>query len=184
MSKNFITPKGKAGYLNLETPDTRFDPEGKYKATVTLSEDEAEKIIALCKEEAMDELGPKKAAKAKMPGKTNEDDSVTLTFKSKSKPKLFDAKGNPIKGNIEDLRIGSGSTIRVKGSAKAYENGANIGVTLYLNEVQIIKIVEYGGGGFTADDDEEGFVASSEPKFDEGSDGSAGDKAGEGPVEF
>lgn len=157
MSKNLITPKGTAGYLNLLVPDTRFDPEGKYKANITLSAEQAEKLVELFKEEAVDELGPKKAAKAKMPGKENEDGSVTFTFKSKSKPKLFDAKGNPIK-NADDLRIGGGSTIRVKGAAKAYENGANIGVTLYLNEVQIIKLVEYGGG-FEADDEEDGFVA-------------------------
>lgn len=161
MSKNITTPKGIAGYLNLVVPDTRFDPEGKYKASITLTEDQSNELIELFKEEATDELGPKKAAKAKMPGKANDDGSVSFTFKSKTKPKLFDSKGNPIK-NADELRVGSGSTIRVKGSAKAYENGANIGVTLYLNEVQLIKYVEYGGG-FEADDDEEGFVSDTAP---------------------
>ncbi|MGC3025858.1 ssDNA-binding protein [Burkholderia sp. DN3021] len=182
MSKNITTPKGSAGYLNLLVPDTRFDPEGKYKASVTLPDAEAAKIIELCKEEAIDELGPKKAAKAKMPGKENEDGTVTFTFKSKSKPKLFDAKGNPIRNTSSVERVGGGSTIRVKGSAKAYENGANIGVTLYLNEVQLIKLVEFGGG-FEAVDDEDGFVADNTPAAAETFDGGEA-PAEDGPVDF
>ena len=182
MSKNLMTPKGRAGYLNLVKPDTRYDPEGKYKASVTLTAEEAEKIITLCKEEATDELGPKKAAKAKMPGKENEDGSITFTFKSKSKPKLFDAKGNPVKAAlVEELRVGSGSTIKVKGACKAYENGANIGVTLYLNEVQIIKVVEFGGG-FEAEDDEDGFVAGDQSGFNDES--PADEPAGDDKVDF
>lgn len=156
--KYFTTPKGPCGYSSLVKPDTKFDPEGKYKTSITLPEEQAQPLIDMFKEEAVDELGPKKAAKAKMPVKENDDGTVTLTFKTKNKPKLFDAKGNPIK-NTADLRVGSGSTIRVKGAAKAYENGANIGVTLYLNEVQIIKLVEFGGGGWEAEDDEDAYVA-------------------------
>lgn len=38
-----------------------------------------------------------------------------------------------------------------------YENGPNIGVTLYLNGVQITKFVEYAeDAGFDAVEDEEG----------------------------
>jgi hypothetical protein len=35
-------------------------------------------------------------------------------------------------------------------------------VTLYINSVQIIKLEEYGGGGFDADDEAE-FVADEAP---------------------
>lgn len=160
MSKNIRTPKGSAGFLNLVRPDTRFDPEGKYKASITLTAEQAKELIETCKELAVDELGAKKAAKAKMPGKENEDGTVTFTFKSKSAPKVVDSKGGLIKtATVEALRIGSGSTIQVKGSAAPYENGANIGVTLYLNEVRVLKVVEFGGGwGDDDDDEDDGYV--------------------------
>lgn len=154
--KNFTTPKGAAGYSNLVTPDTKFDAEGKYKTSITLPADQAEALMELAREEAQEGLG-KKAKNAKMPFEENDDDTVTFRFKSKKKPKLFDAKGNPIR-NTEDLRVGGGSTIKVKGAFSAYE-GFGGGVTAYLNEVQIIKLVDFGGGGFQPEDDEDGYVA-------------------------
>lgn len=146
------TPKGTAGYLNLVIPDIRFDPKGKYKANITLVKDDAAKLLQQLKEEAAAELGPKKAAKAKMPGKKNEDGGITFTFKSTSKPDIYDSEANLLgPETVKALRVGSGSTIRVSGEARAYENGANIGVTLYLNEVQIIHLVQYENHGFEPD---------------------------------
>lgn len=164
MSINYKSPKGSAGFLNIVRPDTKFDPEGKYKVTLNLAETDAAALQELAKEVAEEAFGTKKAAKAHIPGKENEDGSVAFTFKSNSQPKVFDAKGNPVR-DLEDLNAGSGSTIRVKGSIKEYDKGGNFGVTLYLNSVQIIKLVEYGGG-FEADEDEEdGYVAApSNPK--------------------
>ncbi|MEX3853698.1 hypothetical protein AB3X94_06475 [Paraburkholderia sp. BR10923] len=148
------TPKGIAGFMNLVRPDTRFDPEGKYKVNITLAADDAAGIIQSCNEVATHEFGPKKAAQTKMPGKENEDGSVTFTFKSKSKPNVYDARVTLIEPErLLALRIGSGSTIRVNGGAEAYENGARIGVTLSLHEVQIIHLKQYQAGGFEADDE-------------------------------
>lgn len=146
------TPKGLAGYLNLTIPDTRFTLEGLYKAQLTLPEAEAAELLGLLKKEAVDELGPKKAAKAKMPGKENEDGSVTFNFMSKDKPNVYDSGANLLGPEmVKAFCIGFGSTIRVNGEARAYENGANIGVTLYLNEVQVIHLVRYEGRGFEPD---------------------------------
>ncbi|MDN8037447.1 ssDNA-binding protein [Burkholderia vietnamiensis] len=186
--KNFTTPKGAAGYSNLTKPDTKFDAEGKYKTSLTITKEAAAELIALAEEEA-NELAvlDKKTKKVVMPEGLkypyveNDDDTVTFTFKSKKKPKLFDAKGNPIR-NAEDLRVGGGSTIKVKGSFSAYE-GFGGGVTAYLNEVQIIKLVEFGGEGFKAEDDEDGYVAdNSAPAQSESSDDDEGETSG--PVDF
>jgi hypothetical protein len=189
--KNFTTPKGAAGYSNLTKPDTKFDAEGKYKTTLTISKEAAEALIAVAHEEAEELLenvlnAPvkgKKPAKLKklddltFPFEENDDDTVTFTFKSKKKPKLFDAKGNPIRD--DDLRVGAGSTIRVKGAFSGYE-GFGGGVTAYLNEVQIVKLVEFGGGGFEADEDEEdAYVAPSG-----GGKASADEGQFDGDVEF
>jgi hypothetical protein len=119
----------------------------------------------------------------KMPFVENDDDTVTFTFKSKKKPKLFDAKGNPIR-NTEGLQRIAGSTIKVKGAFSSYE-GFGGGVTAYLNDVQIIKLVEGGGGGFgdESEGDDDGYVAdNSEPANFNDSDESSDDS--EGPVDF
>ncbi|SAK95794.1 hypothetical protein AWB76_07197 [Caballeronia temeraria] len=189
--KNFTTPKGPAGYTNLSKPDTKFDPEGKYKTSITLPREQAEKLMELAQEEA-NELAvlDKKTKKIVMPEGIkypyveNDDDTVTFTFKTKKKPKLFDAKGNPIR-NADDLRIGGGSTIRVKGAFSSYE-GFGGGVTAYLNEVQLIKLVEFGGEGFQPEDDEDGYVASNEApsSFNDESEGSDDSSEEDGNVDF
>jgi len=168
--KYFTTPKGPAGYSNLTKPDTKFNADGVYKTSITLTSKEAEPLIAMAHEEGEALLealnAPVKGKKPtklkqlddlKMPFEVNdEDDTVTFTFKTKKKPKLFDAKGNPIKD--ANLRVGGGSTIRVKGAFSHYE-GFGGGVNTYLNEVQVIRLEEFGGGGWEADDDEDGYEA-------------------------
>lgn len=159
MSKTFMTPIGLSGYSNLTKPDTKFDPNGVYKTSVRVPEEKAEAIIEQAKEVALDELGPKKAAKAKFPIDENDDGTVTIRLKTRKAPKLFDAIGNQIKD--PDLIVGGGSKIRAKGSMKAYENGANIGVSFYLNEVQIIDL--RSAGGFDPVDDEDGVFIYGDP---------------------
>lgn len=146
------TPKGLAGYLNLVTPDTRVIPEGLYKAHITLPVAEAAKLRELLKEETVNELGPKKAAKARIPGKENEDGSVTFSFKNTSKPNVYDSDARLLAPEaVKAFCIGAGSTIRVNGEAKAYADGSSVGVTLYLHEVQVIHLVRYEGRGFEPD---------------------------------
>jgi hypothetical protein len=191
--KNFTTPKGAAGYSNLVTPDTKFDAEGKYKTSITIPAAQAESLMDLAREEA-NELAvlDKKTKKVvmpegiKMPFVENDDDTVTFTFKSKKKPKLFDAKGNPIR-NTEGLQRIAGSTIKVKGAFSSYE-GFGGGVTAYLNDVQIIKLVEGGGGGFgdESEGDDDGYVAdNSEPgNFNDSDSSDESGEQSEGPVDF
>jgi hypothetical protein len=159
--KNFTSPKGTAGFTSLTKADTKYDADGVYHTKLTFPSMEAvDELVELMKEEALEELGKAKAAKVKFP-EENEDGTVTLKFKSKKAPKFFDGKGNPIK-NVEDMNIGGGSVLKIKGAAKGYANGTNIGVTLYINSVQVIKYVEYGGAGFDADDEAE-YVADEAP---------------------
>jgi len=163
--KNYTSPKGIAGFTSLTRADTKYDSDGVYHTRLTFPSAEAiEELQDLMKEEALEELGKAKAAKAAYPITENEDGTVTVKFKSKKAPKFFDGKGNPIK-NVDDLNIGGGSVLKIKGAAKGYANGTNIGVTLYINSVQIIKYVEYvGGGGFDADDEAEYVASEDSPK--------------------
>jgi hypothetical protein len=89
--------------------------------------------------------------------KENEDGTRTFKFKTKAvtakgEPKviaMYDAKGKRIS---KDVKLGSGSKVRVNCTAKPYHKSpTNYGVTLYLNSIQIVDLVEYqnGGNGFT-----------------------------------
>lgn len=154
---NFVSPKGTAAYAWLMKPDTKFNPEGVYKTSLVVKAGkEADAFVEAIKNAYVEELGAKKLAKANLSHDVNEDEgTVTFKFKSKQKPKLFDSKGKPITGEIS---VGNGSVIKVAGGFGAYDKGANTGVTLYLNSVQIIDLVEWtGSSGFEAE--EGGFVA-------------------------
>jgi hypothetical protein len=160
----FVTPKGRAVYPSVIRPDTRYNEEGVYKTGLEMSAKDAEKFVEDLKACYTEEFGAKKLASAKLPFKKNDDGSIVFNFKSKNAPKLFDAKGNPIR-DTSDLRVGGGSVFKVAGAMKAYNAGGTTGVTCYLNSVQIIDLVEYNGSPFGAE--EGGFEAAAEEKFGE-----------------
>lgn len=162
--QKFVTPKGRAVYPSIIRPDTRYNEEGVYKTGLEMSAKDAEKFVEDLKACYTEEFGAKKLASAKLPFKKNDDGSIVFNFKSKNAPKIFDAKGNPIK-DASDLRVGGGSVIKVAGAMKAYNAGGSTGVTCYLNSVQIIDLVEYNGSPFGAE--EGGFEAAAQEKFGE-----------------
>lgn len=90
----------------------------------------------------------------------------------KRSPLLFDAKGTKL---VNAPLVYGGSEVKVAATARPYlmESSGEIGVTLYLDAVQIIKLVT--GTGQSADDfgfgEEEGFEAEEAETFPEGSEG-------------
>lgn len=154
--QKFVTTKGTAQWPWLNKPDTRFDAEGKYKADLLVKADDAKEIMSAAKALFVEEFGEKMLPKAKWPfEKDDETGSVRIRAKSSNKPGLFDAKGNAI---TADLNVGNGSTIKIAGLLATYDAGGNKGVTAYLNSVQIIDLVEFGGNDF---EEEDGYVFDS-----------------------
>lgn len=151
----FVTPKGVAGYPKLLVPDTKFNADGVYTVTLTMGPAEAQPLIDKINEAFTEEFGPKKLALLAPPYKTDEEGQVAFKFKSKSKPTLFDSKGIPVTST--ELKIGSGSTMKVKGSVGPCLVLGKHYATLWMNSVQIIDLVEYNSSGFGAE--EGGFVA-------------------------
>jgi len=84
------------------------------------------------------------------------DGLIEMTFKTGTtwpdgKPKhvtIYDYKGN--KSDLGDIQIGNSSTGVIHGAAGIYTVGkrniTDAGVTLYLNGIQLQKLVEYTGG--------------------------------------
>lgn len=154
MSK-YVSPKGAAGYPKLLKPDTKFNAEGVYSTSLTMDKKTAQPLIDQLEQAYTEEFGAKALPKANFPYK-EEDGQVTFKFKSKQKPKLFDAKGTPIKA-ADELNIGSGTTMKVSGAISCRAVSGKNYATMYMNAVQIIDLVEYSGSPFGAE--EGGFVA-------------------------
>lgn len=156
MSK-YVSPKGVAGYPKLVRPDTKFKAEGEYSTTLTMDKKTAQPFIETIKQAFVEEFGAKAEPKANYPFK-EEDGKVSFKFKSKNKPKLYDSHGKPIK-DAEELNIGSGSTLKVAGAISCRQVSGKYYATLYMNQVQVIDLVEYASspfgeedGNFTAED--------------------------------
>lgn len=89
---------------------------------------------------------------------------------------IFNAAGKPL---AKPPQIGGGSEAKLALSAKAYYNATNgeVGVTYYLDSVQLLKLVEFQGRsaeayGFGKEDGYDGEGEGDDPAF--------GDESGEG----
>lgn len=161
----FTTPRGRAIYPRLDSPDTKFKAEGVYRTKLAIPTSLAEGLIeeidkahAAAQVEAK-EKNPKekKIKESTLPYETNpdnEDETVfnfkmSASFKDKKtdeivnmKPGIFDAKGKPV-----SPRIGGGSILRVNFEMLPYFTKlAGAGVSLRMKGVQVLELKEWGGG--------------------------------------
>lgn len=185
------SPKGTAAWPRLTEPDCTFDPNGMYSVNLRLSMDDAKSLITQIDNahkaqvaEVVKELKskgkPPKVKEADMPYKPvldedgNETGEVEFKFKLKAmagskdkqwaqKPRLFDSKGKPLSTGV---KVGSGSTIRVGYELfPYYVPSVGSGVSLRVLAVQVLELVEYGGGSFKdyGFNEEDGFEAAEQP---------------------
>jgi len=149
----FTSPKGTAEFAWLNTMDTAFN-QNAFKVQLRMPADDAKDFIKEMKQFANDNLGDK-AKGCDLPYTLDkETGEVILKFKSKYKPKFADATGQL---TTTEPRVGGGSIIKVKGNFYPY-NSARVGVSLQMSAVQVIDLVEFGGGA--AFDAEEGSFAA------------------------
>lgn len=168
------TPAGIAEWPHLHAPDTKFDTDyGVYRIKVRFENqavvqdilDAARKLIA---EEMEAEKARRAEAKKKDPKKTfkplkeadspiviNEDTGeVTISFKAKAggiskkdqkpwtrKIAVFDSAMQPLP---EGTRVGGGSTVKVAYDMQAFATAIGVGVSMRLEAVQVLKLVEFG----------------------------------------
>lgn len=150
----FKTPKGTAGYPKLFRPDTKFKAEGVYSLSVSMPmSEEAQALITSIEEGFAEEFGNKSLKTGNMPFEVNEDDNtVTFKFKSKFKPTVYDAAKNELD---EESRLGSGSVVRVAGTARFVEAAGKRYATLGLNQVKVLKLVKYNSDPFGDDEEDD-----------------------------
>lgn len=199
MTKNnirFTTPTGFAQYPYLNSPDTKFNPEGDYRVNLLLPEDDKTK-------ELIDKLGAvlikfmetsDDVKRAQSQRKTvtkgdivtyDEEGNVIFKFKQKAvihtkggkdlkvNIPIFDSKGKPCKNAL----IGSESKIKVNFSVFPYymPTTKTCGLSLRPVAVQVIELVEPQASG-TAEsygfgEEEGGFEYEEEPAAPEQEEG-------------
>lgn len=191
MSKTIITPKGKAVWPRIDTPDTKFDEDGVYTCKLHVSESDFKAFEALiqpdldaaykeeCRRQGKEKIkmAPSSPLRitdegdyeifAKQNAKVRTKDSGTLEFSVTA----IDSQGKKITKLDEEgeevafvPRIGSGSTLKLSVLLKTwFVPSQGFGYSLRLRAVQLLDLIEYGGGdnfGFSAEKD--GYVGSSE----------------------
>ena len=183
----YVTPIGTANYPWLNTPDTKFNPEGVYKVTMVFEKspelDFMLKDLGKTLEEFYQETinNPKNAKVKNKITKADlyeedDDGNYIIKFKQNAVIKslkgtfnahiaIFDSKGKP----CQDAKIGGGSRIKVCFTAAPYYVPSTkvCGLTLRPVAVQVIELKDIGGAsaesfGFEAE--EGGYEYTEEPE--------------------
>tara|TARA_Y100000361_G_scaffold67705_1_gene59630 strand:- start:13484 stop:14086 length:603 start_codon:yes stop_codon:yes gene_type:complete len=182
MSKTLSTPVGSAYYPRIDTPDTKFNPDGVYSCKLHVDEGDYNAFELTVKDIVnkayKDECTKRGVAKLKIaptsPIRQTDDGEYEIYAKQVAKKDtrkgllefnvaVFDAKGQKLQ---ETPKIGSGSKLKMGVEIYPYYTDLNgFGYTLRLKAVQIIDLVEYSAGdassyGFSSE--EEGYTSSGE----------------------
>ena len=142
---------GKAKFCYLTSPDEAFGP-GAYKVTLEVSKADAsehtealQKIIS--KEVAeQHKLKPNQTSPLTRANLPYQDYGDVVTFKlhSKFKPKLWDKNQKELG---EEVAVWKDTTMWVSYKAQGYNKSVGLGVTLYIQGVQIDELVQGTSGG-------------------------------------
>ena len=172
----FVTPVGRTMWASIIEPNTKFDAEGKYMMDMLFEPKQVEEVKA-----KLDSLLTSFVDEKKKELKANKSNSYTVApifkeaidqegnltgdwmLRSKQYTKTFD--GAPQKIRLADSTgkvlkdfnkaVGNGSKVRAKLYPKPYYMASSntFGISMLINAVQIIDLVEYeAGGGFDSVD--------------------------------
>jgi hypothetical protein len=180
---------GKAMWVKVFEPDTKFNPDGVYSVDLLKPQLEAAKLSDYLEGLVNDRLEEEVKSNPKLQGKlsthlpfeedTDQEGNDTGDIKFKFKldavgkrrdgttytqsPIVVDAKLTPLDGSV---LIGNGSGINVSFEPRTYYIPATkmVGVKLHLRGVQVLDLVEYGNGAASMFDEEDGYVAAAVAK--------------------
>ena len=179
--------KGKANWVKVFEPDTKFNATGDYTIDVVAPADDpatvqmCERLDGIVQEAFNAELKKKPAAKNTLSTRASYKDeyhhetgeptgNVVFKFKMKAevrkkdgttfeqRPVVVDAKRSPVDRTVG---IGNGSVVKVAFEAAPYVVQNVAGAALRLKAVQVIDLIEYNGaGGDSLFDEEDGYSGS------------------------
>jgi|TARA_R110000744_G_scaffold128891_2_gene236189 hypothetical protein len=182
MSKVITTPKGKAVWPRIDTADTKFDEDGVYSCKLHVTEGDFKafeaivkpKLDAAYKEECSRQGKDKIRMAASSPLRINDEGDHEIYAKQKAKVHTkskgtleftiaaVDSQGK----KIAMPKIGSGSILKMAVEVNTwFVPSQGFGYTLRLRAVQVLDLVEYGGGGdgsFGFGAEADGYVGSGE----------------------
>lgn len=187
-TKRLVTPAGTAVWPKLQQPETKFDPNGVWMTKLALEGKDAAWV------ESLDEWlnntvvpyfhaeNPKsKRFTVVSVGEEEIDDEGNETGRIiiKAKKRCLRQDGTPnqpptiVDSAKQDITktcpvIWGGSEIKLSVTARGYAMAAlkQIGVTLFLNAVQVLDLVTGAGGADVFDVEEGGFVSEAAPAGD------------------
>ena len=141
---------GKAKFCYLTSPDEAFGP-GSYKVTLEVTKADASEHIKAIEEVISKEvaeqhrLTPNSTAPLNRANKPYKDHGDVISFKlhSKFKPKLWDKNQKEIG---PDVAVWKDSTMWIDYKASGYNKSMGLGVTLYIQSVQIDELVQGSAG--------------------------------------
>lgn len=182
--QSIVTPKGRAVWPHLNTPDTKFNAEGEYTTKLSIPADEAQglvKQLEAIRDSFFEDLKEKdpKVARYNMADVFEEemDDQGNTTgnyiFKFKQKALITTRAGKTYEPKIAivdskraptDAVISGGSVIKISATVLPYAmpTSKTVGVSLRPAAVQIIELASGGGAAAAASafDIEDGYTGS------------------------
>lgn len=174
------TPAGTLTWAWLDKPDNSEYGKGKYKCALRL-----EKGVAANDAYARKIIDLHKAAKGKkdtcpikdgdaMAEENEKRENMrgfwVLSAKSKNKPDQVDALRNPLKATAK-----SGDLGKLSIAVSEFDTGANKGVTIYLNKVQLLERRANDDDGFEDETDYAADTRAGDTEDRSGDDDSTGD---------
>jgi hypothetical protein len=182
--QKIVSPRGIAVYPWLNTPDTKFSPDGDYKVTLKVEAEAAEPLIAKLDEVLKNYKAQQVTPNPKVgqysitpPYEMELDDQGNATgyylFKFKQKATIHTKDGRVIDMKVAlvdasrtptSVNVGGGSEIKIAATVFPYamSSNKNIGVSLRPSAVQILSLAS-GSNVVSLFDDEEGFKAEAAP---------------------
>ena len=144
-----VSPIGTASWPWLNKPDVRFDPDGIYHVKLIMSKGDAKKVQGIV--DPLMNGGKHNPVKAELNDVGEDTGNYVVQFKMKShvktrkgefdqKPVILDKEGNRI-----DAIVGAGTKMKVDYQAIPFDQGGG-GVTMRLQKVRVLDLVEYEGG--------------------------------------
>ena len=141
---------GKAKFCYLTSPDEAFGP-GSYKVTLEVTKADASEHIKAIEDIIKYQVAEEHKARPNQTGLlkrapkayTDEGDIITFKLHSKYKPKIWDKNQKELGS---DVNIYKESTMWVNYKAQGYNKSIGLGCTLYIQNVQIDKLVQGSTG--------------------------------------